>query len=160
MTDWLEISIDPSAASVLALRESWHWLLGDDWRPVMFSAIGDVFFFVSAGSIWWLSTATGSLEQVAASHEEFLELLEGESKDEWFLPGLVKFLKSQGKVLAPDQCYTYAVFPVFEHGSFSAENMHPINSAEHFLLSGKLFESIRQLPDGADATIVLPPLSN
>jgi Domain of unknown function (DUF1851) len=160
MTDWLEISIDPSARSVAALRTSWHWLLGDEWQPLRFSAIGDVFFSVSAGSVWWLSTATGSLEQIAASREQFLEMLEGESVDEWFLPGLVKFLRSQGKILGVDQCYSYAVFPVFEHGSFSYENMHAVSAAEHFSLSGKLFESIRQLPDGADATIVWPALDN
>jgi hypothetical protein len=160
MTDMSAMSMKPSDEAVLALRENWRWLLGDGWQPLMFSAIGDVFFSVSAGSVWWLSTATGSLEQVAASHEHFLEMLEGESVDEWFLPGLVKFLRSQGKILGVDQCYSYAVFPVFEHGSFSYENMHAASAAEHFSLSGKLFESIRQLPDGADATIVLPALDN
>lgn len=155
MTDWSKITIVPNEEAIAALREHWHWLLGEDWMPLMFSAIGDVFFSVKAESIWWLSTATGSLEQVCDSHKEFEALLESESADEWFLPGLPIALHSMGKVLQADQCYTYNIFPVFEHGAFSVENMHAVEAAVHFKLSGQLFESIRGLPDGTPATVCL-----
>lgn len=119
----------------------------------MFSAIGDVFLQVAAGTVWWLSTATGDLEQVAESRQHFAELLGTQSADEWFLPGLVDVLRSQGKILADDQCYTYVILPIFSEGSFSAENMYPVSAAEHFALSGRMHESIRQLPDGAQVRI-------
>jgi hypothetical protein len=64
-------------------------------------------------------------------------------------------LRSQGKVLGPEQCYTYAILPVFSQGSFSAENMHPVSAAEHFTMSGLIHESIRQLPDGAQAQVTV-----
>ena len=155
MASWTQIIIHPSEAAVNALRDSWRWQLGDGWTSLMFSAIGDVFFEVSAGTVWWLSTATGALEQVAESCEQFASLLEGEAVDEWFLPGLVEVLRSQGKQLGQDQCYTYAVLPIFSEGSFSAENMYPVLAAEHFAMSGHVHESIRKLPDGAQVQIII-----
>ena len=155
MAGWSQITIHPSDAAVSVLRESWRWQLGEVWTTLMFSAIGDVFFEVSAGTVWWLSTATGALEQVAESCEQFAVMLEGEAVDEWFLPGLVEVLRSQGKQLGEDQCYTYAILPIFSGGSFSAENMYPVLAAEHFSMSGNLHESIRKLPDGAQVQVTI-----
>ncbi len=155
MPTWSQITIQPSDGAVHALRENWRWLLGDAWTPILFSAVGDVFLEVTAGTVWWLSTATGAFEQVAESREQFSELLGGESADEWFLPGLVEVLRSQGKVLAEDQCYTYVVLPIFKEGSFSAENMHPVPAAEHFALSGHMHQSIHNLPDGAQVRVII-----
>ena len=155
MATWSDITIQPDEAALASLRTSWRWMLRDTWTPLLFSAIGDVFFEVPAGTVWWLSTATGSLEQVADSQATFRELLGTEKADEWFLPSLVEALRSSGKKLQPHQCYTYAILPVFTEGSFSAENMHPVSAAEHFSLSGRVHESIRQLPDGANVQITL-----
>jgi hypothetical protein len=155
MATWSDITIEPNHAALAALRDAWRWLIGDAWTPLLFSAIGDVFFEVPAGSVWWLSTATGSLEQVAESRAEFAEGLGTENTDEWFLPGLVDALREQGKILRPDQCYTYAMLPVFVEGSFSAENMHPVSAAEHFSLSGDMHRSIRGLPDGANVRVTV-----
>ncbi len=159
MTNWLQASFEPDDAAIRKLHENWRWLLGDAWEPFLFSAIGDVFFTVAAGSVWWLSTATGSLEQVADSRAHFSALLEGEDADEWFLPGLPAALHSLGKPLGASECYSYKVFPVFEHGSFSVENMFAVSAAEHFAMSGKLHESIRSLPDGAEAQMLLDDAS-
>lgn len=143
------VTIQPQAAALEALRESWRWMLGDAWKPLLFSAIGDVFFVVPAGTVWWLSTATASLEQVAESQSNFQQLLATETADEWFLPGLVEALRDNGKTLEPHQCYTYAILPVFTDGSFSVENMHAASAAEHYLLTGQAHESIRLMPAGS-----------
>ena len=160
MTNWLQASFKPQDAAIGALREHWRWLLGDVWQPFLFSSIGDVFFTLASGSVWWLSTATGSLEQVADSRDHFSALLEGESTDEWFLPGLPAALHAHGKPLGADECYSYTVFPVFQHGSFSVENMLAMSAAAHYAASGKLHESIRGLPDGADAAVRLTDAMN
>ena len=155
MATWSVITIQPPQSALSALRASWRWILGEVWTPLLFSAIGDVFFEVPAGSVWWLSTATGNLEQVAESRANFREFLGTDKANEWFLPGLVETLRSVGKILEPHQCYTYAILPVFAEGSFSAENMHPVSAAEHFSLTGHVHESIRQLPDGANVQIAI-----
>lgn len=149
MACWSQLTIQPNPAALAALRQHWRWQLGESWKPLLFSAIGDVFLEVPAGTVWWLSTATAALEQVADSRQAFVELLGTERIDEWLLPGLVDVLIAQGKVLAADGCYTYVILPVFTQGSFSAENMHAVAAAEHFTHSGRVHEGIRQLPDGA-----------
>lgn len=153
MASWSQVTLQPSDMSVEALRNGWRWLLGDDWTPLLFSAIGDVFLELSAGTVWWLSTATGALEQVASSREAFRERLGSDAANEWFLPGLVDALIAQGQVLEEDQCYTFAIFPIFSEGSFSAENMHPASAMSHFKASGEIHQSIRQLPDGAQVQL-------
>ena len=155
MPAWSHITIQPQDSALASLRNSWNWMLGDAWTPLMFSAIGDVFFEVQAETVWWLSTATGSLEQVAESRDKFRELLGTEKADEWFLPGLVEALRSSGKILATDQCYTYAILPVFAEGTFSVENMNPVSAAEHYSLAGHVHESIRQLPEGAKVQVTV-----
>ncbi|MGS0757266.1 hypothetical protein ACVBEH_23120, partial [Roseateles sp. GG27B] len=72
MTD---LTAQPDPAALESLRGAWQWLLGERWSPVLFSAIGDVFLELPAGAIWWLSTATGDLEQVADSREHFIRML-------------------------------------------------------------------------------------
>jgi hypothetical protein len=153
MPSFSEFTIEPKTPALEALRSSWRWMLGDAWTPLLFSAIGDVFFEVPAGSIWWLSTATGSLEQVAESRFAFQQLLDTETSDEWFLPGLVEALREHGKTLEPDQCYTYAILPVFADGDFSVENMHSISASEHYSLTGQVHESIRGAADGSTVQI-------
>jgi hypothetical protein len=137
---WTDLTLRPDAAVIDALREHWAWMLG--------SVIGDVFVEMASGDVWWLSTATGSLEQVATSKDQFIDLLNTEQINEWFLPGLVEALRDHGKVLASGQIYSFKVFPVFAEGAFSVENMHVVTAEGHFAVSGGLHESIRQLPDG------------
>ncbi len=149
MATWSRLVFYPQPESVAKLRKHWAWLLGNEWSPIMFSVIGDVFIELPSRSIWWLSTATGSLEQVADTRDEFEELLGTDRTDEWFLPGLVDVLYGQGKVLGPDQCYSYTILPVFSQGSFSAENMNPVPAGDHFALSGDMHRQIQGLPDGS-----------
>lgn len=119
----------------------------------MFSVIGDVFLELPVGSVWWLSTATGAIEQVAEGRTHFSQLLGTERADEWFLPGLVDVLYEQGKVPGPDECYSYAILPVFAAGSFSAENMRPVAASEYFGLSGDLHRQLQGLPDGSQVKL-------
>ena len=153
MTSWSEITVTPTAEALTELRDSWSWLLGTSWRPLLFSAIGDVFLQLPAGTVWWLSTPIGNLEQVAESETDFIAKLEGEQVDEWFLPGLVEALRSSGKHLLPGQCYSYITLPVFGEGSFSIESMYPIDAKEHFGVTGNIMKQIQALPDGSKVSI-------
>jgi hypothetical protein len=148
MASWTEVTITPGVEAIAQLRQSWEWLLGASWRPLLFSAVGDVFLQRQAGTVWWLGTATGSLEQVAESEAEFVALLEGEHVNEWFMPSLVEALKSAGKQLSPGQCYSYTTLPVFNEGSFSVENMYPLSAKEHFSFTGHVIKQIQTLSDG------------
>ena len=150
-----EVTIYLDDESVDCLRQSWSWLIGENWEPLLCSAIGDVFFKVKAGTVWWLCTATGSLEQVAASVLDFNFQLQGSQVDEWFLPGLVEALKRHDKNLTPHQCYSYFTLPLFQGGSYSVENMHPEAVTDHFKRTGRIIQNIQSQPDGASVCVVL-----
>jgi hypothetical protein len=42
---------------------------------------------------------------------------------------------------------------VFAEGSFSVENMFPVDAKEHFALSGHIIKQIQSLPDGSQVSI-------
>jgi hypothetical protein len=150
-----EYTFTPNENAFKTLKTEWAWLLGEHWTPFLFSAIGDVFFTVPAQSVWWLSTATAQVELVAESKNQFEHLLQTEAFDEWFLPGLVSYLQSEGKTLDAGQCYSYFTLPVFEHGSFSAENMFALDAAEHYAGSAKIHLQLRGLQDGSEVTVLV-----
>jgi hypothetical protein len=152
---WSGFTVRPDSETVAVLRQEWEWLLGYAWNPILFSAIGDVFFVLPAGTVWWLSTATGDLEQVAESQVAFHGLLDTDAVDEWFLPGLVEALIAHGQVLADGQCYSYRIFPVFAQGNFSVENLFCLDQKEHFRIAGQIHRQIRNSPDGSSVEILL-----
>ena len=155
MPDWSEVTFTASATTVRAWRRHWHWQLGEHCEPLLFSALGDVFFQVPAGAVWWLCTSTGTLEQVADSVEAFERRIDSDAANEWFLPGLIDVLIEQGKRLGPDECYTFSIFPGFTGGEFRAENLYPISASTHFSRSGDLHFRHRSLKHGAPVQLVL-----
>ncbi len=156
MPSWSEVTCRPSEAAVQVLRTHWAWQLGEGWTLLLMSALGDVFVEVQAGSVWWLSTATGDLEQVAESREAFLRLLHTDRTDEWLLPGLVSVLRAQGQRLAEGECYSFVVPPVFAEGSFCAENLRVLAAESHFASTGALHARLRRCAASSHGHFVLP----
>jgi hypothetical protein len=152
---WNDLSFLPSDGALALLRAAWGWCLPETFEPVMASALGDVFFQQGGPEIYWLNTATAEITRVAASREEFLQLLKTEHADHWFMPHLIEALKTAGKHLQPDQCYTYVVLPIFKEGTFEVGNLNPIPVAEHFGVTGEIHRQLRNLPDGAKVRLTL-----
>ncbi|MFY7857517.1 MAG: hypothetical protein ACOVQT_15360 [Rubrivivax sp.] len=148
MPSWSELTMPLQGEALAALRTHWRWRLGERWQPLLASVLGDVFVELPAGSVWWLSTATGDLEQVAPSRAAFVHALQTDRIDEWLLPGLVAVLLAQGKRLLPGQCYTFATLPVFEEGRFEAENLFVVDAASHFAATAEVHRRLLGLPDG------------
>lgn len=130
------LTFTPSDESVQQLVASWGWLIREPFVPVLFSALGDVFFEPDSGGIWWLNTGTAEVARVADTVEQFGELLGTEIADEWFLPGLIEQLHGAGKVPEEGECYTYVTLPIFEEGKYEVENLNPVPAYEHFALTG------------------------
>lgn len=152
-----DLSFLPSDAALAALYDSWSWLLPSGIRTVMVSTLGDVFFQAEGAAVFWLNTGTGEVENVAASRDEFIELLQTDKATEWFMPHLIEQLMSAGKVLKPDQCYTYVTLPIFKEGKYEVANLNPVAAREHFALTGRIHKEVKGLPDGAAVTIDLVP---
>lgn len=135
---WSSLICTPSDESVQQLATSWGWLIREPFVPVLFTALGDMFFQPDSGGIWWLNTGTAEVTRVADSVEQFRELLGTEVIDEWFMPGLIAQLHAAGKVPEKGECYTYVTLPIFEEGGYEVGNLNPVAADEHFMLTGDI----------------------
>jgi hypothetical protein len=150
---WNDLTFLPSDEALAELRTAWAWLLPDVFEPVMASTLGDVFFQQGGLELYWLNTGTAEITCIAASREQFLELLKTEQADEWFMPHLIEALKTAGKKLHTDQCYSYVTLPVFQEGKYEVWNLNPVLAAEHFRITGDVHRRLRALPNGAKVRI-------
>jgi len=147
---WNDLTCTPDKEAIDALAESWNWLLGAAFTPLLFTAFGDMFFEADAGGIFWLNTGTAEVERVAESVEGFNHLLREDVADDWLLPGLVEALLEAGKTRAEGECYTFITLPIFVEGEYTVENLNPVSAKEHFQLTGTILHEIDDLPDGAN----------
>lgn len=147
---WSALTCVPDAEAVRELRRSWIWLLAEDYTPVLFSVLGDMFFELrSTGEVKWLNTGTGDVERVAASVAEFREFLGTEKATDWFMPRLVEQLHAAGKVPSAGQCYTYVTLPVFSEGRYEVANINAVPAKEHFAVTAHVLREIQHHPSGA-----------
>lgn len=150
---WKALTMHPSVEAIDELRAAWSWLLPEDYQPVVFSALGDLFYETASGEIWWLNTGTAEVSKLADRLSEFQGLLATEMADDWFLPALIEELIRAGKTLAPGRCYTFAILPIFREGTYTVENLNPVDAKEHFGLTGHMHKEISNLPDGTTVKI-------
>ena len=147
---WSSLTFTPDAEAVQELRSSWAWLLKEEYTPVLFTALGDVFYEVlPTGEVKWLNTGTGEVQSVAASVEQFREMLGTNKVEEWFLPVLVEQLHVDGKEPAAGECYTYVTLPVFAEGKYVLATLDPVPAKEHFAATAHVLREIQELPNGA-----------
>jgi hypothetical protein len=147
--DWDTLIVTPDEDAVAELRNAWSWLLEEPWQPVLFTAMGDMFFQDRSGGVFWLDTGAGTVSSVAENLSEFERLVKSDGADEWLLPDLVSALIGAGKLLDPQQCYSFVILPVFKEGTYSTDNLNAVRIGEHFGLTGELHKQIRDLPDGS-----------
>ena len=152
---WDDLTISLSHLDINELIDSWGWLIGDDIKPLLVSAIGDVFFERSSGLVFWLDTGSAKVTEVAKTAQEFkLKLSKTDNVDEWFLPHLIEELRYQRKLLKAGQVYSYD-HPPNLGGAYQADNLRPTNLSVHLSIHGQIGEQIRDLPDGADISIAI-----
>ena len=145
---WSQLTCTPDSDAIRELASAWGWRLKEPFRPLLFSALGDMFYARDAGDVWWLNTGSGELTRVAATVEEFQALLRTDRSDEWLLPPLVEQLRAAGKVLEAGECYTYVILPIFAEGKYEVDNLNPVRAREHFGLTGGIHKDLQTVPDG------------
>lgn len=95
---WSSLTFAPDTDAMDELRRAWAWLLKEDYAPILFSVLGDMFLEVAAtGEIRWLNTGTGDVQRIADSADQFRALLGTDKANEWFLPGLWRNFMRPGK---------------------------------------------------------------
>jgi hypothetical protein len=152
---WSDLTCTPDADAVTELASAWAWRLKEPFSPLLFSALGDMFFSRDAGDVWWLNTGTGEVTRVAPSIDEFKSLLSTDIADEWFLPLLIEQLHVAGKLLGPGECYSFVTLPIFAEGKYEVENLNPVSAREHFALTGGIHKDLHVVPDGAKVKLTV-----
>jgi len=146
---WSMLTFTPADEVIETITESWGWLLCQPYTPLLFSALGDMFFQFDSESVYWLNTGVGEITKVAESVDEFNQKLNTDIAEEWFLPSLVEDLYLAGKPLKLGQCYTFVIQPIFAECKYEVFNINPVDAKEHFGLTGDIHRQIQELPDGA-----------
>ncbi len=94
--------------------EPWSHLLTGQFSPGFMSMFGDWFLRRPDGSTDELSVIEGTLQRVAATEEEFVEIV---NRIEWQEQHLLSFqiaqLHERGLIPGVGQCYGFAPHPVF-----------------------------------------------
>lgn len=127
------------------LMESWVWLIGANKLPALITALGDVFLQdIDDGKMYFLKASSAELSEIAASMDEFVDLLSDESfVQDYFSVLLVEQLKAIYEVL-PDGCvYRFNKQPS-EGGCVSEENVALIDVDAYLLIQGKIQQALCQ----------------
>ena len=134
------------------LLADWRWLLGDGMRPLLVSALGDVFVADGAGHVHRLETGWARLARIAGSVEEFHDLAREPARiEQWFGAGLVAALRARGLGLGAGECYGFDVPPAIG-GDPDPRNLRPTDVALHLAILGQVHEQTRGLPEGTPVT--------
>jgi len=143
-------------------RTDWSELFAD-WQPLLcpssslwlLTKFGEVFFVHEDGKIGMLQVSGFQYQIVAKDQTDFQEwLVDPDKMAEWFLAPLVDRLEAAGRVLQPEQCYSF-IRPLGLGGELTLENVMTIPIREHFGCWGEVFRQIKDMPEGGH--VILKP---
>ncbi|HET9161623.1 MAG TPA: T6SS immunity protein Tdi1 domain-containing protein [Caulobacteraceae bacterium] len=147
---WRDIAFQMGPDLAREVAKAWSWLLPGPWEPIVCSMVAGVFLETSTGEVFWLDTGTGLVEQVASNRAQFEDKVRSSPDlvDEWFLPPVVDRLHGAGKIPEADQCFGFAILPVFAEGKYDTENMFVVPVREQFVGMADVHRQLADLPDG------------
>lgn len=124
--------IDPADKDWARLLTDWVPPLPARFNVWLVNRLGEVFAIDPAGSVLRLDTGSGSCEVVAASREDFAQLLESPRAAElWLRLKLVDDCRRMGMRLGPSQCYSFRIPPSLG-GGYEVSNLQPTEMAVHY----------------------------
>jgi hypothetical protein len=132
------------------LLDEWKWLLPDTFELWLVSKFADLVIVRADGSVWFVDTSAGSIQQIAESRDQFGEVIEKDvdSFCNWFMTFAVDELVAAGLTLNSGQCYSYK-HPPGLGGPYEMANFVVTDLAVHLGLHGQIFGQTKSLPDGA-----------
>ncbi len=126
---------------------SWRWLVSEKSKPLLITAMGDVFLDLST-SVWFLDTERGTVDRVAASREAWKESMKDpERLAAWFRPALVHQLVQHGLALKSGEVFSPLV-PAVLGGTENPKNFTTSQWRNHLHILGQVHDQVRRLPPG------------
>jgi hypothetical protein len=153
-------SVDPVLLASVNLRDveealqDWRCMHSDLGKPILMSAVGDVFVESATGEVSRLDTGVGSLSFIAETRAEFDAAASNSANlEEWFLQPVVAELRAKGILLGHNQCYGFTILPMFREGSYVAANRFVLNAMEHIRFTADIVRQTLSLRDGETVRI-------
>jgi hypothetical protein len=146
--DSKELMLDLNQFDHSELLSEWRWLVDDSHKPIVLTAMGDMFLTSPDGKVHMLNLMEGQFVVVSDSVGEFQEKLhDSEIVGEWFLPEVVEANIQMGMTLGPKQCYGMKT-PAFLSGQLEPDNIEPIDTCVYYSVTGQLLNQVKDLPPG------------
>jgi len=131
-----------------SLLSDWRWLVQPSYRPILMTAFGNLFLCDEAGHVHFLDLMYGTLDQVAASQEEFDHLCEDkQQRRHWFIGFLLTQVRRQCGQLAAQECYSCKIPPSLG-GQLESDNFERTDLQVHYSILGQLHQQTKHLPPG------------
>jgi hypothetical protein len=143
-----DLTVSPQGLDRDTLLESWQWLLPKRAKPVLITALGDVFVQDGRGAVHFLDTCAGTVTKIAENGEAFTARLhETGFVTEHMYPAKIVELRDAGLNLTSGTCYSHKQFLVLG-GQDTVDNYEVCSIAIHLDLTGHIHQQVKDLPDG------------
>lgn len=143
-----DLTISPEGVDMETLLDDWLWAMPEPFRPVLLTAMGDVFVQGQSGAVYFVDMVEGHITQVSGDGPSFEALLtDPEFVTAHMFPARIVQLRNAGKTLQPTQVYSHD-HPLALGGEDDNENMVPSDVAVHVSIHGQVHRQIRDLPEG------------
>ena len=143
-----DLTINADSVDLDTLLSDWEWAMPEPLRPVLLTAMGDVFAQGNSRSVYFVDVVDGSIRLVADDGESFEQLLRNNQfvTDHMFPARVVEFRKA-GLTLEPTQVYSHKQLLVLG-GADDLENVETTDVSVHVSIHGQIHFKIKDLPNG------------
>ena len=121
----------------------------------MVNRLGDVIAVFEDGSVHLLNTGDCMIERVAASRDEFIELVDvGDNAENWLMISFVDRSVRAGIRSSDNQCYGFKIPPILG-GKYEIENIVPTDLGAHYSFLSDIYRQTKDLPNGTRIRVVV-----
>lgn len=143
-----DLTINPECVVLNELLQDWKWAMPEPMRPVLLTALGDVFAQGENGAVYFVDVIEGHIRMVAEDGAAFEELLsDAEFVTDHFFPARVLELRDAGIELELNQVYSHQQ-PLVLGGSDELENYETSDVSIYLSILGQIHEQVKDLPEG------------
>lgn len=143
-----DLTINPDGIDLNTLLGEWGWAMPEAMRPVLLTAMGDVFAQGESGAVYFVDAVEGTINAVAEDGESFQTLLQDpQFVTDHMFPARIVELRNAGKTLQPQQVYSHTQLLVLG-GDDDVENVDVTDASVHISMHGQVHRQVKDLPPG------------
>ncbi len=144
-----DLTISPNGIDLDTLLSEWTWAMPEPLRPVLLTAMGDVFAQGESGAVYFVDMVEGNIRVVANDGNSFQALMRNNQfvTDHMF-PSRIVELRNAGMSLQPGEVYSHRQLLVLG-GDDDVGNIEATDVSVHVSIHGQVHRQVKDLPDGA-----------